>query len=80
MERVPISACVANLMLHPCDATVRDLDDCVMSIWAMAVSDPSILNHYVGAGCFPFQAHSSCDTTIVQHDRPETMDCLIPTR
>ena len=59
IERTSISACVANLMLRPCDATVHDLDDCVMTFWDAD-------HHYVGDGCFPYQTHATCNETVVQ--------------
>lgn len=53
---LPVSACVANLALSSCEATVRDLNDCALS---MKFFEPSPF------GCARYLGASGCSGTII---------------
>ena len=76
--QLPVDQCVANLKLHPCQATVQELDDCFLSLF------------FEGGGwlirprCTAFRATPSCSETIVSATLPDTGSksaiCELPVR
>jgi hypothetical protein len=75
LSTVPVDICVKSLRRKPCAATLRDLDDCVLSFR----DDCNI----VGGGCRAMAATPECSATLVRLDappRPSQSDCAVATR
>jgi hypothetical protein len=77
MLRLPVDQCVANLQLHPCEATLDQLDACVQ---AAASQTPDM------APCIAYLAIPSCNGTIVATpdgdpmSEEEPLPCKLPVR
>jgi hypothetical protein len=76
MMHLPIDQCVMNLRLHPCDASVQLLDDCVDTVLGAVTYETSY------APCKQLNATPSCSETIVAAYPPLTSDqlptCVLP--
>ncbi len=77
---LPVDQCAANLKLHPCEATLQQLDDCLDMV--MHDSDPTT---WSWTGCDAYRATPSCGQTIlntrVPSDDPAIgWTCRVPVR
>jgi hypothetical protein len=76
IEMLPLELCLKNLRVHPCDATVAELDECVQTF--LGLSEDANGPGWVGHGCAPYLSHAACNQIIVRTGISYPDRCALP--